>query len=114
MGIYFVKSSEGPIKIGFSSQPWSRLACLQADNHARLSLMAVMPGTMRGEKAVHIRFANLRIRGEWFRPSRALNKLMKEFAVARPVKVPKGMAIIDRYLANFSPQEIKAAMRAWK
>lgn len=78
--IYFIqKGKDGPIKIGRSMSPRSRLQQLQSSNDGRLSIL----GTMREtdtikEGDVLGRFAYLKIRGEWFNPSRDLISFIKD------------------------------------
>jgi hypothetical protein len=67
--VYFIQAGhDGPIKIGFAVDPAERLAMLQTGNHVELFLAAAMPGGIDLEQELHARFAEGRIRGEWFRP----------------------------------------------
>lgn len=69
--IYFVTcmgSPHYPIKIGWSATPPSaRLAKLQNGNPNLLTVVATLTGTQRDEQRLHLYFAELHIRGEWFR-----------------------------------------------
>jgi len=70
MPVYFIQAGEdGPIKIGFARDVGRRIANMRVANPAPLKLRANIPGDARDERAFHARFANLRVRGEWFRPS---------------------------------------------
>lgn len=65
--IYFI----GPwgfkvVKIGFATSWRKRLHSLQIGNPEELKLYALIRGTQDEEKALHERFADRRIRGEWF------------------------------------------------
>ena len=75
--IYFIQEGEsGPIKIGFSTNPYSRLAAMQTGHPEQLHLIATIPGTPRKEKELHYFFDDLRIMGEWFKPDPFLIKCL--------------------------------------
>jgi hypothetical protein len=60
---------DGPIKIGWSrTNGLRRLAELQAANPNELRIVCIIEGRER-EAELHERFADRRIRGEWFSPS---------------------------------------------
>ena len=73
--LYFIQAGgpDGPIKIGLATHPLGRLHALQTANAEPLKLLGVMSidprrmGCRRVEIQVHNRFADGRIRGEWFR-----------------------------------------------
>jgi|MTBAKSStandDraft_1061840.scaffolds.fasta_scaffold08437_2 uncharacterized protein YozE (UPF0346 family) len=68
--IYFVKSEKThEIKIGFTSGPVEkRLRSLQTAHPSELHLLATIPGTSDHERSLHQKFANIRLKGEWFEP----------------------------------------------
>ena len=68
--IYFVKSEKThEIKIGFTSGPVEkRLRSLQTAHPSELNLLATIPGTSDHERSLHQKFANIRLKGEWFEP----------------------------------------------
>jgi hypothetical protein len=68
--IYFIQDcSLYLIKIGYTSGDVNgRLCALQTGSPVGLVLLFTMPGEMPDEAALHLRFAGLRERGEWFRP----------------------------------------------
>lgn len=67
--VYFIQSGDdGPIKIGASMDPQSRLAALQTSNPQRLRLLGTIPGGHPKEKAIHLKLKAHRIQGEWFSP----------------------------------------------
>lgn len=55
------------VKIGFSLDAKKRFLSLQDRLPVDLELYAQFPGTTSDERALHARFDNLRLRGEWFR-----------------------------------------------
>jgi hypothetical protein len=82
--VYFIQAGEsGPIKIGFSSDPKMRFGALQTAHHETLRLVATMPGTESDEAKMHKRFKKSRIRGEWFRPSHYLMRLIRDLKDGR-------------------------------
>lgn len=76
--VYFVQAGVGgPIKIGWSAQVKQRLASAQVDNHEELILRAMVPGGPQVEARLHAVFASASLRGEWFRPVKALVELVE-------------------------------------
>lgn len=73
--VYFAER-DGLIKIGKSSQPNARVLTLKA------RLLATIPGDGRTEVALHLAFAHLCVKGEWFRPAPELLALIER--VKRP------------------------------
>jgi hypothetical protein len=68
--VYFIQAGiDGPIKVGMSRDPARRLITLQGANPAELTLLAVVEGNRDDERAIHERFSDCRIRGEWFEPT---------------------------------------------
>lgn len=71
--IYFISDAiSGYVKIGLSEDPWKRIAKIQSDCPGELSVLSIIDGGEAEEAALHARFGNCRIRGEWFRPDSAL------------------------------------------
>lgn len=66
--VYFIREgSSGPVKIGWSKDPYKRMAALQTANPNQLILLGTIPGHLTEEKRLHQRFARDRMNGEWFR-----------------------------------------------
>lgn len=59
----------GYIKIGYSKCPLSRESTLQSEE-PDIELLFSFPSTKNTERELHQRYAEFRIRGEWFNPSR--------------------------------------------
>jgi hypothetical protein len=78
--VYFIRAAKtGAIKIGFSKiDPACRLKQIQVSTPEPLELLAHIAGGPRKERALHRRFAALRIRGEWFRPESELLAFVRE------------------------------------
>jgi hypothetical protein len=65
--IYFIQNERSlAVKIGISGDVRGRLATLQGANSDKLVVLASFHGTERIEWALHARFMQARIRGEWF------------------------------------------------
>jgi predicted DNA-binding transcriptional regulator AlpA len=65
--VYFIRAGQGAIKIGIARDPRKRLFELQVGTSDELRILHTIPGTEDTERALHERFAHLRLRGEWFR-----------------------------------------------
>lgn len=66
MPVYFIGNGNGQVKIGYSKEPFKRLASLQTASPYRLELLAIVPGTEETEDQLHRKFASYRLAGEWF------------------------------------------------
>lgn len=65
--VYFIHAVElKNIKIGYSANFKTRLDALSTSVPFSLEPLRVIPGTHEDEKAIHRRFAHLRVRREWF------------------------------------------------
>lgn len=68
--IYFAKAtSNGLIKIGYSSNPEKRMAGLAHQVKGSVELLKTFVGDRRHERHLHAKFAVHREFGEWFRPA---------------------------------------------
>lgn len=66
--VYFIRCESGPIKIGRARNAEQRLAELQTGNPNALSIVATVAGGVVAERNYHAKFAEHRLRGEWFAP----------------------------------------------
>jgi hypothetical protein len=65
--VYFIQSGEaGPVKIGSSVDPFKRREQLQNASHEPLTVCLLVEGGEATEREFHTRFADRRVRGEWF------------------------------------------------
>ncbi len=80
--VYFVEAvGTGCVKVGFTGgHIENRLRDLACVSPHELRLLATMLGGLGEEQALHIRFAPLRVRGEWFRHEGELAELIAELA----------------------------------
>lgn len=70
-GVYFIQciGPGHPIKIGYAKNVAQRLAEHQCSSPYELRLIRAVPGPRPLEREMHRRFAEDRLRGEWFKPS---------------------------------------------
>ena len=66
---FFQPEGGGPVKLGWSNMPRTRLAAYQNWCFVPLTMLAAIPSQMAGERMVHARFADERMHHEWFRAS---------------------------------------------
>src|SRR5262249_28776400 len=85
--LYFIQSgdAEGPVKIGFATDPVRRFHNIQASSPNPVRLLATIPGDSSAGKDLHRRFADLRGRGEWFRWAGGL----RECVASLPTTIPR-------------------------
>lgn len=76
--IYFIRDSTGAIKIGYTSNNIkARLANLQTANSNPLTVLKVIEGTLEDEKEWHKKFEKDKIKGEWFKSTKELQKAIR-------------------------------------
>jgi hypothetical protein len=76
--IYFAQlRSGGPIKIGYAKNAKRRFSQLQIGNSTTLKCLALIAGNEGDERLLHIKFAQDRIRGEWFKPTEQLREYIR-------------------------------------
>ncbi len=117
--IYFIKSSTGLIKIGTTANVAARLAALRTASPASLSLIGVMDGGAKTEHALHVRFAECRDRGEWFRPDPPLLGFIGEHAravdsvslILERTPLSRGDAEVDQALVDLGARIRRARLR---
>lgn len=112
MSVYFLRREDGigPIKIGCSSYPKVRAAQIASDLKAPVVILATAPGTFRDEARLHRQFAEWRLDGEWFAPSKdvlAALKYIRDHGKLPPVpEDDRDMAMAGRYLSGETLQQI--------
>jgi len=68
--IYFIRESDnGPIKVGVTKRPETRLKSLQTGNPRPLKLISILPGYAAKEKKIKSDLKVHSINGEWFNPA---------------------------------------------
>jgi predicted ATPase len=78
--IYFIATDAlDAVKIGHTLGPVSeRYRVLQTACPLQLKILVSTDGSVRDERDLHARFADLRIRGEWFRREGGLQRLLAQ------------------------------------
>jgi hypothetical protein len=71
--------SDSAVKIGWAEDPDLRLGALQPGNPNELYVVGRVRGFLRDERAMHAKYIDQNILGEWFRPT---PELLLEFAVS--------------------------------
>jgi len=76
--IYFIRATEGvkAIKIGYARNVKARLAGLQTSSPVELKLVAAFVAKDLTESFLHEKFGDSRIRGEWFKETESLMKMI--------------------------------------
>ena len=108
--VYFVRVASGPIKIGVSDDVPSRVNAIRVANHEEVTLLGAVAGSLQTEDDWHARFADERIRGEWFRGSAAMLAAIAE-ATAMPLPLPCRRAL-ENETRRACAAAVKAAMAA--
>lgn len=100
--IYFLQPVDGgPVKIGFSDNLEARRIALELHYGRQLSVLATLPGGREEEKAIHERFAHLRLgRTEQFRPAPDLMEFIN-----RPLLVDANPDVIEA-IESVAPQPV--------
>lgn len=73
MPVYMIRQgARGPVKIGVARDVAKRLATMQTGNHEQLTLLRSFDGSVAEERALHRKFADHRLAGEWFSFTKAM------------------------------------------
>jgi hypothetical protein len=76
--VYFIQAGDyGPIKIGFSNNPYRRAQALQVANPELLRVVLTYPAKPDTERDTHRLFRKFKIGGEWYHPQPALVEYIK-------------------------------------
>jgi hypothetical protein len=81
--VYFIGTEckvGGIVKIGIAFDPKKRLASLQTSWPHDLKILGQHVGDVKVEQGYHRKFAKARLRGEWFRITPALKRLIEQHA----------------------------------
>lgn len=107
--VYFIWDSKtNEVKIGCSKNPYSRRKELQRGNAGELFIVALMPGDRAVESEYHGRFAEHRVRGEWFRLEGSLKDYIAENrldSIAIPDKPPSEGGLCHLITVRLKPSE---------
>jgi hypothetical protein len=87
---YLLRESDGLIKIGTSTIFRNRLSGLRGE-HGALRILLTHRGDRICEQGMHMRFRDLRVTGEWFRPGKPLVAWILEVRRRQEKIVPSGL-----------------------
>lgn len=87
---YLQRESDGLIKIGISAVLRTRLSVLRWE-HGALRLLLTHRGDRDSEHGMHVKFAALRVDGEWFRPGKPLMAWILEVRQRQEKMIPPGL-----------------------
>lgn len=104
--VYAISRADGPIKIGFTTQPRRRRSGLDTASPAKLDLLFFVEGSRAHERHLHQVLAAHRIRGEWFSPHPVV------LATLERVKRGDWMGFVPPPAKPEQSPEIRAAARA--
>lgn len=77
--VYFASPEDQDVmKIGFSKEPRARMAGVNTGSHQEITLDFCFATYREAEKMIHRRFAADRLRGEWFKYTRALAEFIDD------------------------------------
>jgi hypothetical protein len=111
VSVYFIQAGKaGPIKIGRTvGKVGARMATLQTGSPEPLMLLAAVPGGASVERGIHERFADLRLRGEWFRREPTLLAFIEGIIAAHGEPEP---SVDEEYTAAAKIDPAQVAMTA--
>ena len=98
--IYFMQAGKGPIKIGRSDDPGKRIEAVQMYNAQQVTLLGYRQTDFVDhgwftESNMHIAFREDQIRGEWFRASQRLKKMVSAVQCGAPWEAIRGIMMPD-------------------
>lgn len=116
MPIYIIRAGDnGPVKIGKADDVELRRADLQTGHHETLHIIRVIDTADHTEAALHRRFAQHRIRGEWFHFDPEMLTFVPPFASQRAVHQEGTVTdIVERAREN-TKREVRELRKAiWR
>lgn len=102
--VYFIAARAGPVKIGYSKNPWARLKDFQTGHPEKLSVVATVKTTEQSERGVHALFSAQHLNGEWFERNPLIANLVNEIRERR-IKTEEDVA---RYVEQLSSNYVAA------
>lgn len=117
--IYFIREEvRGNVKIGITSEPILRLSQLQSGNPDVLVIEGVAQGGPLTEYALHVKFSEYQIHGEWFYPEPPVLQFMESLPTFDEYESGEALPDLDTEFeieaAGFKLAGIKARRRRKK
>lgn len=109
--VYAIQSSDGAVKIGFSTNPRQRFGKVSSDAPHDTRLLGFVPATLEQEQELHQLLAASRRRGEWYEDTPAVRHFLNMLPPAKkpPRKVNNaggGLMRLWRVQNNISMREL--------
>lgn len=115
MTVYFIKpiGMDGPIKIGFSMKPVTRLDALSTWSPFPLEIIGSVPGKLDDETFLHQCFSDLHTHREWFLSTPALRRAIQLVLGAGTVDAVRQTLVPKDGIKNRSrkPRSAEAKLR---
>jgi hypothetical protein len=120
--IYAVQcGASGPIKIGKAKDPQGRLGELQVGNWEKLNLLAYQTCSEDNwlERQLHSKYAQYKVRGEWFMPSEQILQLVERIKAGKAetdITQAQAKAIVADYNAHmekYNLLRLLALLKRW-
>ena len=92
--IYYVRRSDGLIKIGTTARFSHRMAALRKE-HGSLKILLTHPGDRDREQQLHLKFRELRVEGEWFRNTKRLAMWIRKCRMDPAIAHRQHAAVVD-------------------
>jgi predicted GIY-YIG superfamily endonuclease len=90
--VYFIlNENDGLVKIGYSKSPLNRLKQLQTSNGNKLKLIYYVLGDKNVEYAMHLRFKDFKVSGEWFEYDDLIKNWIRLDRLTREMLINEGI-----------------------
>lgn len=102
--VYFIGAKAGrKIKIGYSTKPSLRIRQIQSGNPDDLEVLFSLRGTKAGEAMLHRAFADVRLKGEWFRGASTIRRVAKKLQADQVARALRAIGL-DEWPVNIDLQ----------
>jgi hypothetical protein len=96
--VYFITNPDtGLVKIGYSKNPWARLAELRRSYGSELNVVATIKTVDKSEVSIHATLADYRVEGEWFVENECIKSLISQVAAGQITTVDATRSYVESY-----------------